>query len=131
MNKIATPQDFQAELRSISAFVQSHPDKPEREIVAAKLRDLANRVAERAPEAPKLISQLLSTADTLYDARGPLRKMQRTLQSILDDASGTSGLELYDDADVEKLRDATRSLDGVLGDAARGMENLARRVKKP
>lgn len=47
MQKIATPQDLQAELRSLMAFVHEHgPDgKPDRQVVAAKLRDLADRVA--------------------------------------------------------------------------------------
>lgn len=46
MKKIASPTEFQAELRSLMAFVQGHgPDgKPDRQVIAAKLRDLADRV---------------------------------------------------------------------------------------
>ena len=58
MHKIASPQDLQAEIRSVMAYVHDHPGKPDREVVATKLRDLAERVAAksrvlvgRSPEA--------------------------------------------------------------------------------
>lgn len=44
MKKIASPQEVQAELRSIMAFVHAS-EKPDREVVAQKLRELADRVA--------------------------------------------------------------------------------------
>lgn len=44
MDKIASPQDLQAELRSLVAFVHAS-EKPDRQVIAAKLRDLASRVA--------------------------------------------------------------------------------------
>lgn len=47
MNKIASPTELQAELRSLVAHIQAHgPEgRPDRQVVAAKLRDLADRVA--------------------------------------------------------------------------------------
>ena len=47
MKKIASPNELQAEIRSIIAFVHGHgPEgKPDREAIAGKLRDLADRVA--------------------------------------------------------------------------------------
>lgn len=46
MKKIAFPRELQAELQSIMAFVHSS-EKPDRQVVAAKLRNLADRVAVR------------------------------------------------------------------------------------
>jgi len=43
MNKIASPQDLQAELRRLLAYAQT--EKPSREKLAAEMRGLANRVA--------------------------------------------------------------------------------------
>jgi hypothetical protein len=47
MDKIASPKELQAELRSVMAFIQGHgPNgKPDRQVIAAKLRDVACRVA--------------------------------------------------------------------------------------
>jgi len=47
MHKVASPQELQAELQSIMAFIHGHgPEgKPDRQVVAAKLRALADRVA--------------------------------------------------------------------------------------
>jgi hypothetical protein len=44
MQKIASPQDLQAELRRILALCQG-PGKPSREVLATELRGLADRVA--------------------------------------------------------------------------------------
>lgn len=47
MNKIASPTELQAEIRSLLAFIHGHgPDgKPDRQVIAAKLHDLADRTA--------------------------------------------------------------------------------------
>lgn len=45
MDKIASPQELQAELEAIRAFVH-HSEKPDRQVVASKLRALADRVAD-------------------------------------------------------------------------------------
>lgn len=47
MKKIASPNELQAEVRAILAYVHGHgPDgKPDRQVVASKLRELADRVA--------------------------------------------------------------------------------------
>jgi hypothetical protein len=47
MQKIASPQELQAELRAVMAFIHGHgPNgKPGRQAIAAKLRELADRVA--------------------------------------------------------------------------------------
>lgn len=52
MRKIASPTELQAELRSIMAFVQGHgPNgKPDRQLIAAKIRELADRVAAHKVE---------------------------------------------------------------------------------
>jgi len=52
MQKIASPQDLQAEIKAIMAFVHAS-EKPDRQVVASKLRDLADRVAA----APKMIGK--------------------------------------------------------------------------
>jgi len=44
MLKIASPQELQAELKSIIAFVHAS-EKPDRQVVASKLRGLADRLA--------------------------------------------------------------------------------------
>ncbi len=49
MRKIASPSELQAELRSIMTFIHSS-EKPDRQVVAAKLRDLADRVASGGPD---------------------------------------------------------------------------------
>lgn len=47
MQKIASPRELQAELQSLMAFVHGHgPDgKPNRQVIASKLRELADRTA--------------------------------------------------------------------------------------
>ena len=56
MDKIASPQDLQAELQSLRAFVHAS-EKPDRQVIAAKLHDLADRVAgvkkEKIPESER------------------------------------------------------------------------------
>lgn len=51
MDHIASPQDLQAELHCISAYVRSHPDGPCRQVVASKLRNLADRLAAKPSKA--------------------------------------------------------------------------------
>jgi hypothetical protein len=46
MQKIASPRELQAELKALMAFVH-HSTKPDRQAVAAKIRELADRVARR------------------------------------------------------------------------------------
>lgn len=49
MQKIASPQQLQAELKAIMAFVHSS-EKPDREVIASKLRELADCVAGRTED---------------------------------------------------------------------------------
>jgi len=44
MQKIASPRELQAELKSIIAFVHAS-EKPDRQVVASKLRELADRIS--------------------------------------------------------------------------------------
>jgi hypothetical protein len=48
MDRIASPTELQAELRSLVAFIQGHGPggKPDRQVLAAKLHDLADRVGK-------------------------------------------------------------------------------------
>ncbi len=48
MQKVATPRELQAELQGLITFVQSS-EKPAREVIASKLRTLADRVAGEWP----------------------------------------------------------------------------------
>jgi len=48
MQKIASPQELQAEIRAIMAFVHAS-EKPDRRAIASKLRELADRVAASGP----------------------------------------------------------------------------------
>jgi len=52
MLKIATPQELQAEIRAIMAFIH-HSEKPDRQVIVSKLNELADRVAARK-RAPKV-----------------------------------------------------------------------------
>lgn len=68
MHKIASPQDLQAELRSLMAFVQAHgPEgKPDRQVLAAKLHDLADRVAGTNLTADKWIQRVVKHPGALH-----------------------------------------------------------------
>ena len=68
MQKIATPRELQAELKALMAFVH-HSTKPDRQVVAAKIRELAERVAwsEDVPDG-----QLVR--ETLDDTRRALSR---------------------------------------------------------
>jgi len=79
MQKIASPQELQAELKAIMAFVHSS-EKPDRQVVAAKIRELANRVVGRQIGVTKLIPSVeraertlkeLKAACTRFDKAGP------------------------------------------------------------
>jgi hypothetical protein len=56
MQKIASPQELQAEIRAIMAFVHAS-EKPDRQVIASKLRELAGRLAavkkEKIPESER------------------------------------------------------------------------------
>jgi hypothetical protein len=130
MDKIATPQDLQAELHSIMALIHAS-EKPDRQVIASRLNGLADKVAGVVSPTPaKLKSQLLSTANDVFSVRTPLRKMEDTLQKVVSDATGMSDVKLYDDAGVRKLIDDVHSLDTLVGKVANGMEGLARKLKK-
>jgi len=69
MKKIASPQELQSEIRSILAFIHGHgPEgKPARQVVADKLRELADRVAgygfEVAPASSVEVGDFLVEQD--------------------------------------------------------------------
>lgn len=58
MDRIASPQDLQAELRGIMAFVHAS-EKPDRQVIASKLRGLADKVAVKASPEDKLRRKLV------------------------------------------------------------------------
>ncbi len=61
MQKIASPQQLQAEIKAIMAFIHSS-EKPDRQVVASKLRELADRVGGHtvvAFEGPKWLQRML------------------------------------------------------------------------
>jgi hypothetical protein len=73
MNKIASPQELQAELQSILAFAHGHgPEgKPERQVVAARLRALADRVAaSRQLPVSDLLKPMESNGVVFFDIDG-------------------------------------------------------------
>lgn len=85
MQKIASPRELQAELKAIMAFVHSS-EKPDREVVASKLRALADRVAAgpstwevslqvTSPSRPKLRHQLQYTVQA-KDKKEAIRKAE-------------------------------------------------------
>jgi len=51
MKKIASPMELQAELVSLQEYIYSFTGKPDREVLASKLRDLAERVASDKTES--------------------------------------------------------------------------------
>jgi hypothetical protein len=55
MQKIASPQELQAEIRAIMAFVHAS-EKPDRQVIASKLNELADRLGaskEKIPESER------------------------------------------------------------------------------
>jgi hypothetical protein len=68
MDKIATPQDLQAELRSILAYVSSDAEKPSRQVLARRLRGLAGRVASGGKGLTRDMNEAKSTWADYYQA---------------------------------------------------------------
>ena len=64
MQKIASPQQLQAEIKAIMAFVHNS-EKPDRQVVASKLRELANRVVGVDFGPPSLDNPQKDVADHL------------------------------------------------------------------
>lgn len=71
MKKIASPCELQAELRGLMEFVHNS-GKPDRKVLAAKIRELADRVALDAPE-------VLAAQDYDLDLRRSAYSIAKTL----------------------------------------------------
>jgi len=67
MRKIASPQELGSELRSLETFIQGS-EQPSREVIARKLRDLADRLAA-SPEAEKERMQAISDRMVLFERK--------------------------------------------------------------
>lgn len=127
MNRIASPRDLQAELRSVVAFIHAS-EKPDRQIVASKLRDLADRVA-RAPD--KDVFRLMDkfkedhpghvTGKVYPSSKMPefmkWLKMQTSDKGLAEDVFGLlfKGLD-YDDFDALWAGQKIASFDEVLAE---------------
>jgi hypothetical protein len=66
MDKIASPQDLQAEIRGIMAFIHAS-EKPDRQVLASKLRELAHRVAAAPKPARQKALDTMAKVDGLLD----------------------------------------------------------------
>ncbi len=89
MQKIASPQDLQAELRSIMAFIHGHGSegKPDRQIIASKLRDLADRLANRNVKAREYTYTISFTFQDDLDS-GDLRAFKDAVYEALEAHQG-------------------------------------------
>jgi len=67
MDRIASPQDLQAELRRLLAYCESD-EKPSREKLASELRDLANRLARLTFKKQKITVKLQNGKSVPVDA---------------------------------------------------------------
>jgi len=75
MLKIASPRELQAELKAIIAFIH-HSEKPDREVVASKLRALADRVAAT------LDLKTLKVGDKVKDPTGRMSKNPGVVKTV-------------------------------------------------
>jgi hypothetical protein len=83
MKKIASPQELQAELLSVMAFIHEHGHggQPDRHVITAKLRDLADRVAagklkvEIIKTGPSAVSVKVTGKVGRIDISGKLRSL--------------------------------------------------------
>lgn len=68
MDKIASPQDLQLELRFLITACTKGSSRPSREKLAAKLNELADRVAANPPEQTvKMLKDKIKGAQAIYD----------------------------------------------------------------
>jgi predicted RNase H-like nuclease (RuvC/YqgF family) len=77
----------------------------------------------------QIAERLFAGANHLFDSRVQLRKDNEMLDDAYNDATAMVTQDLYADAQVKEVRDAMYKLDHQIGDVARHMENLARRIK--
>lgn len=96
MQKIASPQQLQAEIHRILAMTQG-PERPSRERLAAELLTLAERVAADAVDLPKLGRAL---QHWYWDKKDPAYKLGMML---LAGKPPSSGLVRRVKAQLEKL----------------------------
>lgn len=82
MLKIASPRELQAELKSIIAFVHAS-EKPDRQVVASKLRDLADRVGAKQ-DLSKLPGFEALKGLSPEQQRQVVQKAQRAVQRDLE-----------------------------------------------
>jgi hypothetical protein len=87
-----------------------------------------NVMAKRRLTEAELAQNLFDAANRLFDGRVELRRDYDRLADAYGDASGFTS-HLYADPEVKATRDAVHRLDGDIGEVARSMERLARRLK--
>ncbi len=78
----------------------------------------------------QIADRLVKSADRLFTDRVELRADYDVLQGAYDDASGLAAKGMYGNIDVKKTRDEVHELDAKIGQVARDMENLARKIRK-
>lgn len=114
MQKIASPRELQAELKAIMAFVHAS-EKPDRQVVASKLRALADRVAGASKrDLEKLVERLdeflypSSRRDKRTPSRGDIPgREHRLLMDWYQEASD------YGKADDKMRKQLLADLSGV------------------
>ena len=114
MQKIASPQELQAEIKAIMAFVHAS-EKPDRQVVASKLRELAGRLAVAkvagkpskgqkdkvtygGPRGGDETFKVLRVFPTKDDADGPLPK---NLLRLIKKGGGAALVELLPSGDYK------------------------------
>ncbi len=97
MQKIASPRELQAELKAIMAFVH-HSEKPDREEVANKLNELADRLAGKRSAAgvlPELeyVEKMMKAMHSLVPlAAGGVKKIEDQIRKELHDLWSTADI---------------------------------------
>jgi hypothetical protein len=101
MHKIASPQDLQAEIHNILAFIRAS-ERPSRQVIALKFRELADRVAAD-PTKEGVKDGPLAKADQKEG-----KKIVGFIQKTLDSKSAMSQA-------LEDTKNAAKSLGTVYG----------------
>jgi hypothetical protein len=142
MIKLATGSDVAQALRKVIASIEAEEaagKSPSRSTIAASLSEITSSLLEAtvSKEAKdrdyksSLPPLLEKGAEALFNARVPVRKAQDMLHDMWEDATGVGNVSnAYNNVEVKGLKDAMYELDQNIGNVARGMENVARKIKK-
>lgn len=114
MQKIASPVELQAALRDLVAFIHGHgPDgKPDRQVIASKLRELADRVANVADEdLTRRVGEALKRVGLwVAEHKSPRDEGRETIVFLEGDNLDSLEGDDYEDAKDDLVQKAERAL---------------------